>query len=232
MQTCGTLTVPLSATEPLFIAARFSSRAPGTVTLTTSCTVAAPVDMTLLSVTVGTDLKASGFYERSLTEPLRNGLPHWVRQSDSRLYHLFYEPPRWVIKSNGRGLAEFIGYQATLAPSDLFAFTSDGNTAVSITPVCPPSTYAAGGSGNSLTCSACGAYQYAPPGSTSAAACKCAPGAGLSQSLTCAPCTNNTFRASTAANAPCNACPKGAFALDGAQAPAACYSPLCDTITV
>ena len=237
MQRCGKITVPLSATEPLYIAARLASRGPGEVTLTTSCAAAAPVDLSLLRITVSGDASASGVYELSPSEPSRNGLPHYVKQNTGeplgvQVYHFFYEPPQWVMTKAPRYQEESNEYLGSVGfASNLFGVTSftSGKT-VSITPVCPTSSYSQG-SGLQKTCSACGAYQFAPPGSSAANACACAPGAGMTGGV-CAPCVGDTFRASIAENVPCNACPEGSFALDGAQAPAGCISAVCEQLTM
>ena len=206
LQSCGTVTVPLSATEPLYVAARRTSRGPGNVTVTTFCAAAPSASMTLLNVVIGSAAWASGVYELSATEPLRNGLPHWVLQGSSagNVAHLFYEPRYLSITSNYRADEEGLNFYATT--DDVLSITTitggSGDVSFSASPTCPVSSYAQG-SGLATTCSACGAYQFAPRGSTSATACKCAPGAGLTSpsSTTCAPCTGDTFRASTAANA-------------------------------
>ena len=238
-QSCGTITVTLSATEPLYIAARRTNRAPGTLSLASSCAASAAANLTLLNVTVAGSVFFSGFYELSAAEPARNGLPHWVSQkSATTLAHLWYTPPSWVLSSAARGSpdSDSISFRSPVGP--LVAVTgvtttirnSGTSVGFSARPVCPTNTYSSG-SGLALACLPCGAYQFAPPGSTSASACACAPGAGLSGS-TCAPCTGDTFRASSAANAACNACPSGGFALDGAQAPAGCNFSPCDQIVV
>ena len=189
---------------------------------------------------VGTDAAFTGVYELSASEPQRNGRPHWVMQQGSagNIAHLYYASPYWIISKSYRANSEGIYYRASASVSTtVVSLTSivKGSTTVSFaaSPACPVSSYAQG-SGLATTCSACDAYQFAPRGSTSSTACKCTPGAGLptASSTTCAPCTANTFRAVTAANAVCNGCPSGTFAIDGAQAPAACVMPACDQITV
>ena len=193
----------------------------------------------LVNVNISSASWASGMYELSATEPQRNGLPHWVlQQSAGKLAHLYFQGSFWWVSSSYRADPEGLYYRSdTGFGANVFGITAGvggaGAVAFSVSPACPTSSYAQG-SGLATTCSACGAYQFAPRGSISAAACKCAPGAGLlnASSTTCAPCTGDTFRASAAANAVCNACPVGTYAIDGAQAPAACVMPSCDQITV
>ena len=189
---------------------------------------------------VGGDAGVSGVYELSATEPQRNGRPHWVLQQSGAgsIAHLYYASPSWIISRSYRANSEGIYYRASATNATTvvsLTTTVKGSTTVSFSasPACPVGAYSQG-SGLLTTCSACGAYQFAPRGSTAASACKCAPGAGLptASSTTCAPCTGDKFRASTAANAVCNVCPSGTFAIDGAQAPAACIMPACDQITV
>jgi hypothetical protein len=241
LQPCGNITVSLSATEPLYVAARLQSRAPGFVTLRTTCAAAVAVDFSHLRVTFrGKDISPeSGIYELSAVAPMRNGFPHWIKHNEGpdlgvNIYHLYYTSTQWVLSSSPRGISESIRFRASSGAGTNFLGISSftGGQTVAFSPVCPPGTFSQG-SGLSLTCSACGAYQFAPPGSTSAAACACVPGAGRAAgSTTCAPCMGDTFRASTAANLPCNACPASSVAIDGAQAPAACRLSLCDRITM
>lgn len=209
------------------------------MTITSVCGASAAADWSLLRVTIGGDSSTSGIYERSSAEPLRNGRPHWIKQNEGPslgvdIKHLFYVDVYWVISSAPRGYSDvnsiaYVSSAAAYAPPT--TITSFNGRSVSITPVCPIGTYSVG-TGGATQCRPCGAYQFSPPGSTSSSACACAPGAGLTSSGTCAPCTGDSFRASSAENAPCNACPTGSFALDGAQAPAGCNTPSCSQITV
>ena len=243
MQLCGTITVPLSATEPLYVAARFASRGTGVITLTTTCASSQVVDLSLLNVALSWSTSASGIYELSAAEPVRNGFPHWIKQNVGttkgvNICHIYFlaSPVKWVFSCGPRGLEESIHYSAfpSLVSSGILGKSSfsDGHSA-SIVPACPIGSYAQG-SGFLTTCQACGAYQFSPPGATASSACACAPGAGI-VSLNppvCSPCTGDTYRPSTAANEPCQACILGSFSLDGARASAGCAMPACDQITL
>lgn len=210
------------------------------MTLSSSCASYVATDRSTLRVAVTGFDSLSGIFELSSSEPARNGLPHWVKQNAGylgvELIHLYYRSSQWVVAAAARGQPERAimttnaGALNDITTVSLMYYEDASHrsrvTDFSATPACPPSMY-----GSSSECWACGAYEFAPPGSIHSFDCKCAPGAGRVGS-TCAPCTGDTFRASTAANAPCNACPRGTLALDGAQAPAACHVPQCSYITV
>ena len=203
--------------------------------------------MSILSVYVQYAAYASGFYELSAAEPLRNGRPHWIKQNSGPTYgtdicHLYYDPPQWRISFAPRGISE--GNKATWLSfpeltGSVFELTyvhhpPSGWYNMNVAPACPVGTYAQG-SGLATTCSPCEAYQFSPPGSTSQAACACAPGAGLvtvDGNSRCAPCTNNTYRGYPAANSACTPCPPGSFATDGAMLITACQVAKCDRITL
>lgn len=197
-------------------------------------------------MSINTTHPVTGIYELSVTEPLRNGLLHWVFQQPNlrTVAHLYFDPPSWSISiAYNRADKEATVFRASTTGNDnilLLTGVVDRNGATvlfSASRACPVGTYLHR-AGNAVQCMPCGAYEFAPRGSTSAASCKCAPGAGLvnasSATSGCAPCAGDTFRASTAANAACNACPVGTISIDGAQAPAACVVPVtvCDQITV
>lgn len=242
LRACGSVLVPLAAGHPLYIAARFVSRGPGTLTLSSACAASAPPDGTLLSVNVLNDLGHSGIFQASLLEPVRGRRVHYVKSNQGAdlgvsLVHIAWATASgsWVFTRANRGSTEGTTYRGTPGFGGDVTQLTTTTTGVSVTiaAACPLGSFAqAGGSGTE--CFPCGAYQFAPPGSTSPAACGCAPGAGLTPDRSrCAPCTDNTFRGVTAANATCNRCPGGTSAIDGAQAPAACLAlTSCDQLTI